>query len=331
MKERQLNIELMRIFSMILILIWHIHGHFLPLLSQETNLLNRTFNLMALFISFHVDLFVLITGYFGIKNRLGGVKILVLCVFYALVMNTISIYFGKQVNWNEILLPISFSPWWFMKVYILLALIAPILNTYIKNVTAKNFYITISVFSFISVYLGWFHHIPMYYHHGYDLFNFIQLYLLGRWLKRDDAIVKNLKKSILLPICIFIVCCIIRYKVQPITCVEWTDYSSPLNLLMAISVFCLFLQIRVSSLFAKPVVFLSTSAVAVYLITDYHGVRQPIACFLSWGLSAFDTYMMQCCFIVVFVLVVFLLCCLFDKFRIYITRPINRLVDKIPL
>lgn len=37
MRQRELNIELMRIFSMMLILLWHISGHLLPLLPSGVN------------------------------------------------------------------------------------------------------------------------------------------------------------------------------------------------------------------------------------------------------------------------------------------------------
>lgn len=36
-KKRYLNIELIRIFAMMLICLWHVDGHFLPLVSKETN------------------------------------------------------------------------------------------------------------------------------------------------------------------------------------------------------------------------------------------------------------------------------------------------------
>ena len=36
-QQRLLNIELLRIFSMFLICLWHVNGHFLPLVPNETN------------------------------------------------------------------------------------------------------------------------------------------------------------------------------------------------------------------------------------------------------------------------------------------------------
>lgn len=56
MRQRELNIELMRIFSMMLILLWHISGHLLPLLPNGVNHVEVPLNYINLFITFHVDL-----------------------------------------------------------------------------------------------------------------------------------------------------------------------------------------------------------------------------------------------------------------------------------
>ncbi len=81
--QRQMNIELMRIFSMFLICLWHVNGHYLPLLPADVNHTGDIFAAFTPYITFHVDVFVLITGYFGIRHLAGSiVKTIIPILFY---------------------------------------------------------------------------------------------------------------------------------------------------------------------------------------------------------------------------------------------------------
>lgn len=66
---RQACFEIMRIFAMLLILVWHIKVHYMAGEEEFHPLVVKTMNFLSNFISFHVDLFILITGYFGIRNN----------------------------------------------------------------------------------------------------------------------------------------------------------------------------------------------------------------------------------------------------------------------
>lgn len=94
--KRQLNIELLRIFAMLLILLWHIKGHFMPQNPTEDMAgVSSIMQYAGVLISFHVDLFVLITGFFGIKHpQKAFMRTLSLCVFYALTLNVLQIHRG---------------------------------------------------------------------------------------------------------------------------------------------------------------------------------------------------------------------------------------------
>lgn len=86
-QQRLLNIELLRIFSMFLICLWHVNGHFLPLVPNETNHTAGIINNFTPYLTFHVDLFVMITGYFGVRNSAKGViKTCSLVIFYSLIL-----------------------------------------------------------------------------------------------------------------------------------------------------------------------------------------------------------------------------------------------------
>ena len=91
-KQRQANIELMRIFAMFLIVVWHIYGHYMEGCDIIHPIAQKAMGFITGFISFHVDLFILITGYFGVKNNKKAiVKNIILCAFYLWAFNIISL------------------------------------------------------------------------------------------------------------------------------------------------------------------------------------------------------------------------------------------------
>lgn len=325
-KEKQLNIELIRIFSMLLICLWHVNSHFLPLVPSCINKVSGLLNYINLFITFHVDLFILITGYFGIKSRWSGIiKTSFLIIFYVLVLNIVCSFHDGVINNNTLLelLPFSSSPWWFLQVYLVLVCIAPIIENYVERCYDRQFYIMLFTALLLSMYLGWFRKIAPYNNHGYDIFNFIQVYIIGVWIRRrKDRLNILLEKHQLLPFIIFLACCIIRYYVQPLTFFDWYDYSSPLNIVMAICFFYIFLRIRVPKTFMYIINFFSSSAVAAYLITDYHGMYSIIAQLLGNILEYSLDPKIQLVNIIIFVIFEFCVCCIIDKIRIVLSKPL---------
>ena len=151
------------------------------------------------------------------------------------------------------------------------------------------------------------------------ILNFINIYLIGCWLRFGGRYIDLFKAKVHLPVILFLLCCAVRYKVQPIEAFNWYDYSSPLNLLMAASMFCIFLKIKVSQKLSGFILFFSTSAVAVYLITDYEAYYPWIASCLSQCLSWNYSPVIQLIIVLGFVSLMFVLCCLADKVRIKLT------------
>lgn len=312
---------------MLLIFIWHITGHYLPSVQIESGTLHVILNYFCLFITFHVDLFVLITGYFGVKNPKSGIiKTLSLCIFYAIILNLLSYIAQGYFCVEEVLLPISHTQWWFLRVYIILILIAPVIESYIIK-SQKHLYYLLAISFFVNVILGFLWHTENFYGHGNDVGNFIFMYLIGVWLRSDDKIVLYFEKRISLILTSIVICCFLRYKVQPFDFVKWTDYNSPLNILMAVSVFCLFLRIKIHSCWSGIILFFSTSAVSVYLITDHEGFRNAIIpCFSDVIIKYNDNVALQLLFVLIFIISIFIICCIFDKIRISATTPLNKYI-----
>ena len=92
---------------------------------------------------------------------------------------------------------------------------------------------------------------------------------------------------------------------------------------MAVSMFCIFLKIKVSQKLSGFILFFSTSAVAVYLITDYEAYYPWIASCLSQCLSWNYSPVIQLIIVFGFVALMFVLCCLADKVRIKLSASLE--------
>lgn len=181
---RQANFELMRILAMFLIVIWHIKGHYMEGADAIHPIVYKAFNFISTFISFHVDLFILITGYFGIRNNKRAiVKNIILCALYLWSFNIISYLVTGTVDVYELIFPISHSPWWFMTIYFMLVMVAPFLEKMFTTFSGKEWTTWIVTVCAINVYFGHYHHVGSVYLVGFNLVNMINVYSIGTALR----------------------------------------------------------------------------------------------------------------------------------------------------
>lgn len=175
MKERESNLELLRIFSMFLIIGYHMvtNGLFVNMGNTDYSIwfsgsrLNQI--ITAVFYPagrIGVLLFFMITGYFLIdKEYASPKKVLVKTLFYCFFLNvvflilqyTIGIYTNDfNFSWKtyvlkNFLIPISSGTNWFATMYIVLLLCLPLLNKFLKSLTKKQF-----ILFLLFVNLFWF-------------------------------------------------------------------------------------------------------------------------------------------------------------------------------
>ncbi|MEG1158612.1 MAG: acyltransferase family protein, partial [Christensenellaceae bacterium] len=142
---RKSNLELLRIFSMILIVTSHYVAH------GTTDIVNAAFSgqkilaqCMALG-NFGTWLFLLISGYFLVNASFSFKKLikLMLEVFtYSIAFLLIQIGFGglSSVSIKEIIfsvMPVAYGQYWFISAYVLMYLFLPFLNVLIKEMNQR--------------------------------------------------------------------------------------------------------------------------------------------------------------------------------------------------
>lgn len=180
MKERDSNIELLRIAALVGIAVMHGYGPFL----QEPTAVNLLFGQLCCSVfNTGVTLFMLISGYYGIRFRVRKAASLWLTVvFYALLSGAVSHLTGGAVDWLKCLHPVTAGTYWFMTAYLLILCCAPLLNRAAEKAGAKRGAVALALlilgFYVVPFLLGG--HLM---HDGKNPANMAVVYLVGRGIR----------------------------------------------------------------------------------------------------------------------------------------------------
>ncbi len=180
--ERKSNIELLRILCMLLIILWHINIGFGGDKDSATFSLGNMINAVTVI---GVNCFVLISGYFGIRFKWKSiVSLLAQCLFYSIVISVCCHeIFGSPISIKESFLPVSSKVWWFMTVYVMLYLTAPLLNRALDTMGMKELLYSLLSLVVISIWFGYCFkndNNPS----GHSYLQFVLMYVIGRTISR---------------------------------------------------------------------------------------------------------------------------------------------------
>lgn len=186
--SRNSSFELLRIFSMLLIVMHHYvaHGGFDFVRSSQFSIIYLHCLLMGGEIG--VNLFVLISGYFLCKIKQNLFKVLKLelqVLFYSVAIGLIFLIFAPAISPRDVLkifLPFMSETYWFYNVYFLLYLSVPFLNIVIGTIDKRTYRILLLFLSILwsvipTISSSW----------GKDYFSmlgwFILLYFIGAYVR----------------------------------------------------------------------------------------------------------------------------------------------------
>lgn len=182
MTQRQSNFELLRIICMWGVLTNHVLQTLYQLHISNFSVTGEfRIGLMNCSI-IAVNCFVLISGYFRIRPSWSGFyNLYTQCAFYAVGFALLA-YSLHEGSWTQILksgFALSESPLWFVRTYIGLYLLAPLLNTALDYASKSQRMKSLIFLGIIDVYLGYMHQIEEIGINGYNLIHFICLYYAG--------------------------------------------------------------------------------------------------------------------------------------------------------
>lgn len=187
---RESNFELLRIIAMYLVLV--VHADFASLGVPEwsdfthdptESLIKTSFEALSIGC---VNLFILISGWFGIKpSAKGFLKFVFQCAYFMFGIYIILVAFGTlKLSLKGIMECVALTPAnWFVKAYIGLYILSPLLNAFSNNATLKTqTNVVIAFFLFQTIY--GITNAAQFIDFGYSTFSFIGLYLLADLLRK---------------------------------------------------------------------------------------------------------------------------------------------------
>lgn len=333
-QKRESNIELLRIVAMVLVLVVHASFRSLgnpnidDLSSSPWNtflrVLSESFSIVC------VNVFILISGWFGIKVKMSRFFCFLFQVYFLEVfVYILYLIFGKIEtihfrDWMNILLC---NDYWFVRAYIILYIFAPALNAFIVN-TAKrqiewflfSFYVIQTLFDFWwgSTFKA-----------GYSGLSFMGLYMLARYLRLYPNKISQQNKYIDMTIYLIVTMlmtflAIIQIYIQGN--VEWFYYyDSPFVILAAVFLLLFFTKLSIQN---KVINWIATSCFAAYIIHCCPLFFQKYLDTIKYWFIQEKTITFVC-YTAIWIFVVFSLSILIDKVRIMAWQMLQFLWGKI--
>ncbi len=269
-KVRQSNIELLRIVAMIFILICHASGKILGLPSQAD--IQQSFPqsfTKVLFDAFSiggVDIFILISGWFGIKfSRKGFVKFIYQVIFLLFGIYAISFFCTDQIlSIASIKVCLGLTgEYWFVMAYIGLYIFSPVLNTFVENTSRRTIGIFLVSFYLFQCYYCWLSGTVDYYG-GYSITFFCGLYLTGRYFKKYPLSCMTKYALRIYLICTSIIMTVVLGSLLLLdNAGRMLRYDNPLVIISSLSLLFAFSKLHIQNKFVN---WLAASCFAVYII-----------------------------------------------------------------
>lgn len=271
--ERESGIELLRIVAIIFIVLYHSVA--LPVMTNsyyETVLRTLVYQNGKL----GVNIFIIISAYFMIDKHITVkhiLKIYLPALFYSLLFYFVSVQKGlisfSFKQFVTFLFPVYFCKWWYVSCYLILMLLTPILNMYIKSLSKKKHLIICLSLIFFETILAYFKQILTGEFFGVPYFNelfiiFI-LYFIGSYIKLYNF---NLNSFFLIIFSLFF---FVIFKIfLPLFGLQDEVFymNSVGNMFLSISLFLLFKRLKFKSKFIN---ILASTTYGIYLI-HFHDI-----------------------------------------------------------
>ena len=327
--------ELLRILAMLMILVLHINIGATGRPSVEQCATEPLNTWMRYFFQClaepAVDIFVLISGWFGIRFRLSRLAGLFFqCFFFGLLIWLAAIVFGfgePMAIKNLASLGLFTTNIWFVKSYIILYLLSPLLNAFIDRAGKGQLALATLLFMGFAMVYGWTDAAPEFVR-GYSGLSFVGLYLMARYIRLYMApCVERISAVLCLAVFLLVTAAngLLSFFVTANSVDEevrslLSSYLNPLNLVAAVSMLLCFSKMRFQSRFINGV---ALSCLAVFLfhknpmLESYYG---SAGWYLFTHFSG-PVYVLLC---LAFIVLVFAVSVLIDRVRMACWKPLEK-------
>ncbi len=299
-KDRQLNMEVLRIVAMLMIITLHYldKGGILKDFALKMGVSDNLAWIIEALCMVSVNIYVLISGYFLSTSRFKVGKVITLWAQVLFYSWLITLIFGIVTHgafnlengiydWIILLMPVTGNHYWFATIYILLYLLFPFLNKGIEAMEKKQFknllIVLTVIFSLWNSILPF--TIPVTNGNGMDICWFVCLYMIAAYIRKYPEDFKLNKWVYLL---IFFAAGIVTFLLAKGILLadmftgklggyarNFYPYNSVLTLLgsVALFLFAKKCEINLPKALGKIVLFASQGTFGVYLIHEHKLLR----------------------------------------------------------
>lgn len=331
--SRNLSLDLLRIIAMILIVSGHIAGGLIPKLDYISSISRSFWSSIPFFIAFHINIFILITGYFGIKSVRHSVTKNLFLILSGLLIIFIFSLFDSSYNFDikSLAFPLSNNPWWFMRIYIMLCLISPILNTVINSVNGREYLKIMILTMLIDVYFGYYQRMESVHWGGYNLIHFVNLYLLGAWLRKTNMLesrrISKYSKTRLL----LIISGLFTFKLLVYTSLHFfgikdyfMDYNNPFNIALAVMIVIFFHKIKIHN--SSWIIAIAPAMLSVYMLHTHPMIWHHIESIFSIAINDCNSNeLLESLSIAIAILLIFISGIIFYQIQRFLIEKSNNL------
>lgn len=284
--KRNSNLELLRIFSMFLIVAHHfaLHGYDL----NEIYFSNKKIILDFLVLGgkIGVNIFILISSYYLVDREIkykGLLKLVFRVKLYAIFFLGMTLIFNRELIGLKSLIksifPISYQLYWFITGYILLYLFGPYINILLKNISKnklkKLLFLSLILYIGINVFMG----AKLFFS---SIIWFILLYIMTYYIKYYFDF-SNLKKiylttiSIIMYFSLYLSVLVFDYLGERIHIFRthslyFIRENSIFSLGFSVAVFLLFLKLNFKR--NKLINYIASGTLGIYLVHENIFVRE---------------------------------------------------------
>lgn len=264
-KMRDSNMELLRIVAMSMILVGHFFFHGLNGILKGTlpHFISLPFTICG------VNLFFMISGWFGVRFTLKSVtRIVVTTIFFLWINYFALMLLGADCNSKIIfmlLTPVEASGLWFIMAYLGILIASPLLNAGLRNMSRRELNIFIIAFSIFCIYCGWFggNYANM---NGHNIVQGFWLYCLGYWLRGNRELTDRVSNTWLLAVSVLVAAIFIWLQTfEALPDIKRYTYNDPSVVVLSLTIFIYFTRLKIKS---RAINYVAGASLGCYMLQD---------------------------------------------------------------
>lgn len=267
-----------------------------------------------------VNLFIIISGYFGLKFKISSfvrLGLILLGIYIPFAVWSSVLY--KHFDWLSFLYNFLFVSrgGYFVQCYLMLIFFSPVLNVFVRTTQRRQLLLYVLLFWLIEIWFGCIMNVDNFgFNNGYSIIHFVLIYMLARVVFLYRKEIMTIRK------CYwwfgYLLCTLTLAAMYGVG-IKW-DYANPVNV---ISSFCFFIPFLYYNFQNKLINWIAKSTFAVYIIQ----VTNPAINYLmDYDTKLLNNYSYGVYLVASLSIIIlfFSFCIIYDKVREFVMQPFEK-------